>query len=164
MKFTQLVFLMLAAALAGCVHVDETTREPVRGIVLDPGGSPVAGAQVWATVSMPGGLMEPRHLVASGPAMTARDGRFSLTLKPVRMLQTGTIFDGDVSPSVLVLDRRLGAIGTFNMDNEKNPGFLRIRFEAHDDEADARASALGMLNELPEPEQTQARNYLEGKK
>ena len=127
MKHLPLLLLLTPLLAASCVHVEKTTGKPIHGVLVDEKDRGIAGAQVWAKFQLPGGLLSAPRYTAFGPAITGRDGRFTLDLKPVPMVQTMTVWDGKTKPVIVVIDDRHGGGLLYGTQwKGKEPEFERI--------------------------------------
>lgn len=156
--------LILAAGLmfTGCVHMEKTSSKPIKGILRDEKGRPLADGQIWAEFLMPGGLFKAQRSVAQGPAISRADGTFTLNLMPITMVQTGTIFDGESFPRFVILHRKKGCYSSLNYKREKEHGFLDTSFEGTNPEPLSSTDLPYFVKEWPEKDQAVVRKYIEG--
>ena len=148
--------------LTGCVHVEKTTSRPITGVLFDSKGSPIAGAQVWAYCKLPSGLFAAPRNTSFGPALTKQDGSFVLEMKPVSMVQTGTVFDGSTTPSLLILHRERGCFSTGSLEEKKDLGFQKLIWPTSQFESPG-APSFSMIDQLSPEDQAIARSYVHGR-
>jgi hypothetical protein len=149
------ILVLLCVMLASCVHVDRTTSHPIDGVLVDYDGRPIAGAQVWALCQLPGGLFAAPRNTSWGPSITDAAGNFKIEMTPVSMIQTGTIFDGSTTPSILVVLRDRGCFMIVSTKGKKDLGFMRLNFpEPHG------PPSFSMIDELDVEDQAVARTYV----
>jgi hypothetical protein len=151
----RLGLILLFCMLSGCLHVEKTTSHPIDGVLRDHEGRPIVGAQVWARCQLPGGLFSAPRNTSWGPAITDGEGRFKIEMTPVSMVQTGTIFDGRTTPSILVVDRDRGCLMIVSTEDQKDLGFVRLTFPAPHG-----PPSFGMIDELDSEDQAVARTYV----
>jgi hypothetical protein len=120
--------ILLLCLLSSCVHVEKTPSTPVSGVLNDSQGHPIRGAQVWAYCTLPGGFFAAKKHVSWGPGITNSEGKFSIPMTPVSMVQTGTIFDGSTMPMIMVVDRERGCFGQKLYEDDTDLSNVRITF------------------------------------
>jgi hypothetical protein len=76
-------------------------------------------------------------------------------MAPVSMVQTGTIFDGSTTPSILVVERNRGCFMVVSAKDEKDLGFLRLTFPEPDG-----PPSFSAIDELDSEDQLVARAYV----
>ena len=150
-----LISLLAAISLSGCVHIDQTTAHPIEGVLLDHDGAPIAGAQVWAYCRLPGGIVAAPKTVSWGPGVTDSSGRFRIDMESISMVQTGSIFDGSTTPTLLAIDRQRGCIMRVETEDKKDLGFVQLRFPAPNG-----PPMFGMIDELDSRGQAIARTFV----
>jgi hypothetical protein len=154
---------LVSLFLGGCLHVEKTTPTPITGVLLDEKERPISDARIWALFQLPGGIFAaPRH-VAFGPAITRSDGSFTVALESVTMIQTGTVFDGNTRPSIIVLHRGIGGFMMGGGEKKKDIGFLRIVWRSPPATASRRVLSFEIIDQLPQSDQIIARSYLSGR-